>query len=65
MTIGVKVLAPCSPESDCPSRVHRTRVAFSLQRQPRVQQVMESAEAADAMKLDGVRPETIQILVES
>jgi len=29
------------------------------------QQVMESAEAADAMKFDGVRPETIQILVES
>jgi len=48
-----------------PAKTNRVGLIVDVPDMDTFQQVMESAEAADAMKFDGVRPETIQILVES
>jgi hypothetical protein len=48
-----------------PAKTNRVGLIVDVPDMDTFQQVMESAEAADAMKFDGVRPETIQILVGS
>ncbi|HEY5182271.1 MAG TPA: hypothetical protein VIJ07_21280 [Dermatophilaceae bacterium] len=47
-----------------PAKTNRVGLLVEVPDMDTLQQAMESAETADAMKFDGVRPETILILVE-
>ena len=48
-----------------PAKTNRVGLIVEVPDMDTFQQLMESEAAADAMKFDGVRPETIQTLVES
>jgi len=48
-----------------PAKSNRVGLICEVPDMATFQRAMESADAADAMKFDGVRPETLQILVES
>jgi hypothetical protein len=47
-----------------PAKTNRVGLIVEIPDMDNFQQLMESEEAADAMKFDGVRPETILTLVE-
>ena len=47
-----------------PAKTNRVGLIVEIPDMDKFQQLMESEEAADAMKFDGVRPETILTLVE-
>jgi hypothetical protein len=48
-----------------PAKTHRVGLIVQVPDMDTFQRMMESEAAADAMKFDGVRPETILTLVES
>ena len=48
-----------------PDKTNRVGLVVQLPDMDAFQQVMQSDDAADAMKFDGVRPETMVMLVES
>ena len=48
-----------------PEKTHRVGLIVEVPDMDTLQRVMESEAGADAMKYDGVRPETILTLVES
>jgi hypothetical protein len=48
-----------------PEKTNRVGLIVEVPDMDVLQRMMESAEGADAMKFDGVRPETIVMLVES
>ena len=48
-----------------PAKTNRVGLILEVPDMDALQQFMESGTAADAMKFDGVRPETLVMLVES
>lgn len=48
-----------------PTKTNRVGLILEVPDMDALQQFMESGPAADAMKFDGVRPETLVMLVES
>jgi len=48
-----------------PDKTNRVGLVVEVPDMDAFQQVMQSDDAADAMKVDGVRPETMVMLVES
>jgi hypothetical protein len=47
-----------------PAKSHRVGLIVQVPDMDTFQRIMESPEAVDAMKVDGVRPETMLVLVE-